>query len=241
MKRTRFPGLSVLASALFVGAVTASIALTPLAAQAQSKTLRWAAQNDILTMDPHSENHATTNSILQHVYEGLTRYNKQYQVEGALATRWEQLSPTHFRFHLRKGVKFHDGSPLTADDVVYSFARITQPQGTMQIYAVGIKEAKKVDDSTVDLILNAPTPVLLRNIIDVRIMSKAWTIANKSEKVRDPKAKEETFAARNTNGTGAYMAKSWEQDEKILLTRDKDGSLSGPAGTFFARLHRKKD
>ncbi len=218
MKRTRFPGMTALASALFVGVMATSIALTPLAAQAQSKTLRWAAQNDILTVDPHSENHATTNGILQHVYEGLTRYNKQYQVEGALATNWEQLSPTQFRFHLRKGVKFHDGSPMTADDVVYSFARVVQPQGTMQIYAVGIKEAKKVDDFTVDLLLTAPTPVLLRNIIDVRIVSKAWIIANKSEKVRDPKAKEETFASRHANGTGAYQLKSWEPDIKILMT-----------------------
>ena len=52
--------------------------------------LKWAAQNDILTLDPHSQNHATTNSILQHTYEGLTRYNRQYQAEPCLATGWKQ-------------------------------------------------------------------------------------------------------------------------------------------------------
>jgi peptide/nickel transport system substrate-binding protein len=87
-------------------------------------TLRWAAQNDILTLDPHSQNHATTNAILMHAYEGLTRYGAKYEVEPALATKWTYISPTQVRFDLRKGVKFHDGSPFTADDVVFSFGRI---------------------------------------------------------------------------------------------------------------------
>src|SRR5213075_3399583 len=82
--------------------------------------LRWAAQNDILTMDPHSQNHATTHAIMQYAYEGLTRYSKDYQIEPCLATSWDKVSETQYRFHLRKGVKFHDGSPFTADDVVFS-------------------------------------------------------------------------------------------------------------------------
>ena len=97
---------------------TALAAVTALPAQAQ--TLRWAAQNDILTMDPHSQNHATTNAILMHAYEGLTRYSATYQVEPALATKWTFISPTQVRFDLRKGVKFHDGTPFTADDVVFN-------------------------------------------------------------------------------------------------------------------------
>ena len=99
--------------------------------------MKWAAQNDILTLDPHSQNHATSNSILQHAYEGLTRYGRP-----AASTRssraldeLKQLSDTQWR-NLRKGVKFHDGSDFTADDVVFSFKRIVQPQGTMQIYVM---------------------------------------------------------------------------------------------------------
>ncbi|MGH8724651.1 MAG: ABC transporter substrate-binding protein, partial [Burkholderiales bacterium] len=88
-----------------------------LALPAHAANLKWAAQNDILTLDPHSQNHATTNSILQHTYEGLTRYTKDYKVEPGLAVSWKQLSDTHWRFNLRKGVKFHDGADFTADDV----------------------------------------------------------------------------------------------------------------------------
>ena len=92
-----------------------------LANPAPAQTLRWAAQNDILTMDPHSQNHATTNAILMHAYEGLTRYNVKYEVEPALATNWTYVSPTQVRFDLRKGVKWHDGTAFTADDVVFRF------------------------------------------------------------------------------------------------------------------------
>ena len=183
--------------------------------------LRWAAQNDILTLDPHSQNHATTNSILQHTYEGLTRYTKTFGVEPCLATGWKELSPTHWRFNLRQGVKFHDGTPFTADDVVFSFGRILQPQGTMQIYVAGVAEVKKVDDHTVDFLLSGPNPVLLRNLVDFRIMSKAWAEKNRSQNVQDYAKKEETFASRNTNGTGPYLIKSWEPDKQIVFTLNK--------------------
>ncbi len=160
------------------------------------------AQNDILTLDPHSQNHATTSAILQHTYEGLTRYTKTYAVEPCLATGWQYVTPTQLRFTLRKNVKFQDGSPFTADDVVFSYTRVMQPQGTMQIYVAGVKEVKKVDDFTVDMILSGPNPVLLRNIADFRIMSRAWSVKNKSENTQDYKAKEDSYASRNTNGTG---------------------------------------
>jgi peptide/nickel transport system substrate-binding protein len=198
--------------------LTTALAIAALAAgSAQAATLKWAAQNDVITLDPHSQNHATTNGIMQHVYEGLVRYDKKFNVEPALATSWKQVSPTEIRFNLRKNVKFHDGSPFTADDVVFSYKRIMQPQGTMQIYVAGVKEVKKIDDFTVDLILSGPNPVLLKNLIDFRIMSRIWCAKNRSENVQDYKAKEDTYASRNTNGTGPYMLKSWEPDKRIVM------------------------
>src|SRR5690242_15049930 len=188
-----------------------------IAAPAHAVTLKWAAQNDILTMDPHSQNHATTNGIMQHVYEGLVRFDKDFGIQPCLATSWREMSPTQWRFNLRKNVKFHDGTPFTADDVVFSYTRILEPQGTMQIYVQGVKEVKKIDDFTVDLILSGPNPVLLKNLVDFRIMSKSWSEKNKSAHVQDYKAKEETFASRNTNGTGPYMIKAWEPDKRIVM------------------------
>ena len=200
----------------------ALIACAPVGGAAQAETLRWAAQNDILTLDPHSQNHATTNAILMHSYEGLTRYNEKFEVEPALATKWTMISPTQVRFELRKGVKFADGSPFTADDVIFSFGRIKQPQGTMQIYVTGINEIKKIDDHTVDFILAAPQPILLRNIIDFRIMSKSWSEKNKTTNVQDYKAKEENYASRNVNGTGPYKITGWTPDQRLTMTINKD-------------------
>ena len=185
-------------------------------------TLRWAAQNDILTLDPHSQNHATTNAILQHSYEGLTRYNAKYEVEPALATKWTYISPTQVRFDLRKGVKFHDGSAFTADDVIFSFTRIKQPAGTMGIYVTGIADIKKIDDHTVDFILAGPNPILLRNIGDFFIMSKVWAEKNKTTNVQDYKAKEENFASRNVNGTGGYKITGWTPDQRVTMTQNKE-------------------
>jgi peptide/nickel transport system substrate-binding protein len=210
-------------------------ALFAAAFGAHAANLKWAAQNDVLSLDPHSQNHATSNAILQHTYEGLTRYAKpvggEYKIEPALATSWKQMSDTQWRFNLRKDVKFHDGSPFTADDVVFSYKRIVQPQGTMQVYVTGVKDVVKVDDHTVDFILSGPVPILLRNIRDFRIMSKAWAEKNRSANVQDYAKKEETFASRNTNGTGPYIIKGWSPDKEIVLTQNKAwwGKLDGNA------------
>ncbi len=201
--------------------IVAAAAALAMATGTQAQTLRWAAQNDILTLDPHSQNHATTNAILMHAYEGLTRYNEKYDVEPALATKWTYISPTQVRFDLRKGVKWQDGTPFTADDVIFSFGRIKQPQGTMQIYVTGIADIKKVDDTTIDIMLSAPNPILLRNIIDFRIMSKAWAEKNRTTNVQDYKAKEENFASRNVMGTGGYRILSWQPEQRIMMARNE--------------------
>src|ERR1700676_773434 len=87
----------------------------------EAKTLRWAGRGDMQTTDPHSQNENLTNNINILVYEPLILRNKTLGLEPALATSWEQLNPTTWRFKLRPGVKFHEGSPFTADDVVFRF------------------------------------------------------------------------------------------------------------------------
>ena len=187
------------------------------AAAGPTVTLRWAAQNDILTLDPHSQNHSTTSAILMHAYEGLVRYDADRKIEPALSTKWTYLSPTQVRFELRRNVRFHDGTPFTADDVVFSFGRIRQPQGTMGIYVTGIAEIRKIDSHTVDFVMAAPNPLLLRNIVDFRIMSKAWAEKNKSTDVQNYRAKEENFASRNVMGTGPYMITGWVPDQRVTM------------------------
>ncbi|MEN9780171.1 MAG: ABC transporter substrate-binding protein [Burkholderiaceae bacterium] len=202
-------------SALLCGALALG------AAAAHAQTFRWAAQNDILTLDPHSQNHATTNNIMAHVYEPLVRYDRDNRIQPALATSWSQLSATTWRFNLRKNVTFHDGSPFTADDVIFSFDRSRQPQGTMGIYVAGVTEIRKIDSHTIDVVLNGPNPLLLNNFTYFFIMNKAWAAKNRSEKVQDYKAGEIIHAARNTNGTGPFTLKEWQPDQRLVLNANK--------------------
>ena len=203
--------------ALAAAAIATGLALS----SANATTLKWGAQNDILTLDPHSQNHATTNAILMNSYEGLTRYTAKYEVEPALATSWRYINPTLVRFDLRRGVKFRDGSNFNADDVIFNFKRIQQPQGTMSIYVTGIKEIRKIDDFTIDMTLSAPNPMLLRNLVDFRLMSEIWAQKNNTMNVQDYKNKEENFASRNVNGTGPYHVTGWQPDQKVTMTINK--------------------
>ena len=93
-----------------------------------AKTLRYANQGDLRSLDPYTLNETTTSAHLGHVYEGLTNRGKDLTIGSGLAQRWE-ISPDQlrWRFYLRKGVKFHDGNDFTADDVVFSAARLRAP------------------------------------------------------------------------------------------------------------------
>ena len=92
----------------------------------------------------------------------------------------------------------------------------------MGIYVTGVSEIKKIDDHTVDFMMSAPNPLLLRNIIDFRIMSKSWAEKNRSANVQDYKNKEENFASRNAMGTGSYKITGWTPEQKITMTINND-------------------
>ncbi|AIT25022.1 ABC transporter substrate-binding protein [Bordetella holmesii] len=200
-------------------AIAAAVAM-PFASQA--KTLRWAAQGDILTFDPHSQNEGMTIAANSYVYEPLVDYDKDFKVVPRLATSWEQVSPTLYRFKLREGVKFHDGAPFTADDAVFSIHRAMAPTSNYKAYTTGIKEARKVDDHTIEIETTAPNPVLLRQLPNVFIMNRAWSEKHNVAKPQDFVNKEETFAARNTNGTGPYKLKSREVDVRTTFEENPD-------------------
>jgi len=200
--------------------VAAAVLLT--ASSTHAASMRWAGANDILTIDPHGQNHQTTHAFLQQIYESLVRYDDKYQIEPALATAWEQISPTQMRFALRKGVKFHDGAPFTADDVIFSLTRALTPPSNMMSAVQSIKEVKKVDDHTVDVFLKGPNPILLRELTEARIMNKAWAEKHNSVKSQDFAAKEENYASRNANGTGPFSFIEWKPDVTAKLKKNPD-------------------
>src|SRR5437667_902419 len=107
----------------FLAATTVLIvafAMSPASAQ----TLRYANQGELKSLDPYTLNESTTHAHLGQVYEGLVERDKDLKIIPALAESWELVEPTKWRFHLRKGVKFQNGDPFTADDVVFSAGRV---------------------------------------------------------------------------------------------------------------------
>jgi peptide/nickel transport system substrate-binding protein len=200
-----------------------------LSAAASAQTLRFASQGDAQTMDPHSQNESFTNSMNNQVYEYLTARDKQLNLVPGLASSWEQLSPLKWRFKLRPGIKFHDGAPLTADDVVFSVNRAKGPTSNINVYANAVGTATKVDDLTVEFEMTKFNPVFLEHIAAIFIMDKEWSEKNKVTTSQDFKNKEETFAATNANGTGPYMLVKREPGIRTTFKRNPNywGKIEG--------------
>jgi peptide/nickel transport system substrate-binding protein len=191
-------------------------------AQKRGGTLTIARPTDPVSLDPNLETTAPGAWVYFNMLEGLLTLDDKMQVKPALATSYEVMSPTKVRFKLRPGVKFHDGAAFTADDVVFSIHRAMAPTSNYKAYTTGIKEARKIDDLTVEIETSAPNPVLLRQLTNVFIMNKAWSEKNNVAKPQDYVNKEETYAARNTNGTGPYKLKSREVDVRTVFEENKD-------------------
>ena len=211
----------------------ALIALMLGVGSADAKTLRWANRGDPQTTDPHSQNEGLTNNVNQLIYEFLVGRDKKLNLEPQLAVSWEQVNPTVWRFKLRPGVKFHDGTPFTADDVVFSFQRAAEPSSQLRVYANAAGVPKKIDELTVEFTTNGPNPVELEHMNTINIMSKAWCEKNRATKPQNYTQKEDMITAHQANGTGAYMLKSREPDVKTVLVKNpnwwgiKEGRFEG--------------
>jgi peptide/nickel transport system substrate-binding protein len=208
---------SIRAAAL-AASLAAALALALPAADA--KTLRWAGRGDPNTTDPHSQNEILTNNINSLVYEFLVDQDKQLGLRPALAESWQKVSPTVWRFKLRAGVKFHDGTPFTADDVVFSYERARAESSQLRVYALAAGMPKKIDDLTVEFTTDGPNPVELAHVSTINIMSKAWCEKHRATKPQSFKDKEDMITAHEANGTGPYMLVTRQPDVKTVLKKN---------------------
>ena len=138
-------------------AAAASMMLTGAAA---AVTFKIADQGDALSMDPHSLNESLQLTFTGNVYEPLVARDKQLGLVPGLATSWKQTDPNTWRFELRRGVKFHDGSPFTADDVIFSYRRALGEGSDVKTYVGAIKEIRKIGEHSIDIVTSAPFPIL---------------------------------------------------------------------------------
>ncbi len=194
--------------------VAALLATVPV--QGWAKTLTWSFSADILTMDPHTSRVTFTNAFLANIYETLVRMNDKLEIEPALAARWERPTPTLWRFHLRPGVKFHNGDAFTADDVVFTWARLNTP-GANRGPLSAVTGITAPDPMTIEIATDKPFPVLLNALLGMGIMGRSWSEANNAAKASDLASSTENFATRNTNGTGPFRLVSRAPDGPTVL------------------------
>ncbi|WP_086464742.1 ABC transporter substrate-binding protein [Oceanibaculum nanhaiense] len=206
---------------LFGAAVVASAVALSLGAAADAKTFRYATTGDVLGLDPHINNEGPTNTMKNNVYEGLIHRAWDLSLHPGLATEWEQVNPTTWRFKLRQGVKYHNGNAFNADDVLFSFDRIRQPQSEMSFAVNTIKEIKKISDYEIEIITGGPDPILMLNLPNFHIMDKEWAEKNNTTDVeRGSSAK--TYANLNMNGTGPFKLIEWVPDTRVVLEPNKE-------------------
>lgn len=199
------------AAALALSAGSAAVA--PVSAA----TLRYANQGDLKSLDPYTLNESTTHAHIGQVYDGLIARDKDLKIVPALAESWETPEPTRWRFHLRKNVKFQNGNPFTADDVVFSADRVRAAGSNLQTRLAKDAKVVKVDDHTVDFVLTSPNPILHSQWDTWYIMDKEWAEANNAAAPTPAAATSPSFASLNANGTGAFTIESHQPGVKTVF------------------------
>ncbi|MDI7861907.1 ABC transporter substrate-binding protein [Rhizobiaceae bacterium n13] len=203
-----------LGSALLAAAFATAVSVAPLGATAFAEGLRIGTSYKLMTLDPHYADLNENTSLLSHIYERLVNQDEHLEPQPGLATSWRQLSPTQWEFKLRDGVRFHDGSPFTARDVVYSIERVRDflkpPSGGFQLYVKGIKAVTTPDPLTVVIETSSDAPTLPLSLTSIFIMPhKADGFATT----------EELNSQARPVGTGPYKFDSWQSGEVLNLVR----------------------
>lgn len=205
--------------------VAAALAAALSLGVAQAATVRIANQGDALSMDPHSLNESLQLSVTNNVYESLVGVSKDLTFEPGLAVSWKQTAPTVWRFELRKNVRFHDDTPFTADDVVFSLNRAAGEGSDMRSNTNDIKEVRKLGSHTVEIETKAPFPILPNVLSTVYIMSKKWCEENQATRPVDRRKGIENAASFRANGTGPYRLR--ERQPNVRTTFVRNGNYWG--------------
>jgi peptide/nickel transport system substrate-binding protein len=173
------------------------------------------------TMDPHAYATPENRGATRQVYEALLDVDSNLAIVPQLALAWKPLNTTTWKFELRPGVTFHDGTPFTAADVVFSIERARAKTSDLRAYVDGITAVEAIDDRTVRFTTTGPDPSLWLKLADVAIISKAWAEEHGVTRPADYNgAREETYASRHANGTGPFMVEAFEPRSDYALVRN---------------------
>jgi peptide/nickel transport system substrate-binding protein len=209
MTTTRIrPGCSLLAAAMLLMALAA-----PATAQ-RGVELTIASPADATTMDPGRSTQVLTVNYFANLYDTLTRWDSSLKLQPGLATAWKALNDTTWEVTLRSDVKFHDGTPLTAEDVKATYDRNLVPGRTVVTAGFATIEAvQAVNPTTLRIITKKPDPLM-----PVR-MAQMGGYIYPARFASDEGAKE---MARKPVGSGAYRFVEWVKDDRLIMEANRE-------------------
>jgi peptide/nickel transport system substrate-binding protein len=166
-------------------------------------------------MDPHFHNLTPNNALTSHVFERLVHFDAKQSLIPGLATSWKTVDDTTWEFKLRTGVKWHDGSLFTADDVIFTMERapnVENSPGSFALYVRG-KTFTKVDDHTIRVTTKAPYPLMPNDMATIAIISKKAASGAKTDDFN---------AGRAAIGTGPFKFSEFVKGDRYVVVRNDD-------------------
>jgi peptide/nickel transport system substrate-binding protein len=193
--------------------LTGLLSLAPTAGAQPSQELVIAIAAPISALDPHFHNLTPNNSITKHVFDNLIRTDDKQQLLPGLAESWKPLDNTTWEIKLRKGVKFHDGSPFSAEDVIATFKRAPEVPNSPASFAQFTRPVVSItapDPHTVIMKTAAAHPLLPRDLTSLQVISR-----------NQAGARTDDFnSGKAMNGTGPYRFVEYKPGERIVLARN---------------------
>lgn len=205
--------LLVVAAALLVGSGVLAQSGGP------SGSITVMQHTDVTTLDPNADTLITTRNVVFNIFDALVERDEAMNLQPSLATSWTVVDDNTWRFTLREGVTFQDGTPFTADDVKFTVERIQDPANNSRMlsFVEAIAEVRIIDDHTIDIATKAPYPILLTRLAGVPIVSR--TIIERMGVDQ---------AANNPIGTGPFRFVEWVRDDHVTLEAYEDHWRGAP-------------
>lgn len=196
---------------LFISSIVAAVLALPLAAAA--KDLKVGLSLEPTSIDPHYHNLTPNNAIARAIFTPLVMTDEKQHLVPGLAVSWKPIDNTTWEFKLRQGVKFHDGTPFTADDVLFTFERapnVPNSPSSFGLYTKG-KTLTKIDDYTIHIKTAKPYPLMPNDVAQIYIISKKNGQGATTEDYNSGKA---------AIGTGPFKFVEWVPGDRLILQRN---------------------
>jgi peptide/nickel transport system substrate-binding protein len=198
-----------------LGTLVTALAAVFLVGQVSAAELKVGLALEPSSIDPHYHNLSPNNSFARHIFDRLAHTDEKQRLEPGLAVSWKPLDDTTWEFKLREGVKWHDGSPFTADDVLFTFERAPKVEASPSSFALYTKgkTLTKVDDHTIHIKTERPHPLMPNDVATINIISKKNGEGAKTEDYNSGKA---------AIGTGPYKLVEWVPGDRLVIENNPD-------------------